>query len=192
MGTIDHKKMFCLDPKEAEIQSISVKERGVTMIELLVVIVLMIIGSTVFLNLGGWNCSSEVRSDFDHFNQFLETLRAKSIATGRAMQAEYHLEGLLHVHSNVGRQERGTQPCSGGEWDWEGEEVDLLMKRANFQGSENFVLCFYPDGTATAKTIGLQGTCDGEVHRFRTQVFGATGFLDRAKQKVGTGQWQEL
>ena len=192
MGTIDHENNGLASASEAGIQSLSVKERGVTLIELLVVIALMIIGSTVFLNLGGWNCSSEVRSDFDHFNQFLETLRAKSIATGRAMQAEYHLEGLLHVHSNIGRQERGTQPCSGGGWDWEGEEVDLLMKRANFKGSENFVLCFYPDGTATAKTIGLQGTCDGEVHRFRTQVFGATGFLERAKQKVGTGVWQEL
>ena len=192
MGTINHGKIGFAAENVASIHSTSVKERGLTLIELLVVIVLMIIGSTVFLNLGGWNCASEVRSDFDHFNQFLETLRAKSIANGRAMQAEYHLEGVLHVHSNIGRQARGIQPCSGSEWDWEGEEVDLLMKRANFKGSENFVLCFYPDGTATAKTIGLQGTCDGEVHRFRTQVFGATGFLERAKQKVGTGVWQEL
>ena len=56
------------------------KERGFTLLELIVVIVLVALVSTTFLNLGGWNCTTKVRNDFDDLNGFLQTLRAQAIS----------------------------------------------------------------------------------------------------------------
>ncbi|MBT6529329.1 MAG: prepilin-type N-terminal cleavage/methylation domain-containing protein [Betaproteobacteria bacterium] len=169
------------------------RERGFSIIELLVVIALIAIASATFLNLGDWNCSSKVRSDFDHFNSFLQSLRAKALNNQRAMQAEYHLDnGLLHVHSLVGRQQTGKQACSGTNWTWEGKDVDLIINAANFGTSKNFKICFYPDGTATAKKIFVEKQCGTDLHRYRSQIFGATGFLETAKQSLDGKTWKEL
>ena len=75
------------------------KERGFTLLELLVVIVLVALVSTTFLNLGDWNCTTKVRNDFDDLNGFLQTLRAQAMSFNRTTRARF--ESTTQVHPEV-------------------------------------------------------------------------------------------
>ena len=177
-----------------------------TLVELLVVIALIaIVAAFSIPNLQGWNCNREVRNDVDQLNGFLRTLRVQAMSFNRSMQAESQLASdPAQVHPRYGAQTKGRQDCDSGTWthmpidDNPGDEAwlykfDLLLtKDANFAGTAGFKVCFHADGTASAKTISVKATCAGEINHYKTQIFGATGFLETTRFNTRTSQWDEL
>ena len=181
------------------------KERGFTLLELMVVIVLVALVSTTFLNLGGWNCTTKVRNDFDDLNGFFQTLRAQAVSLNRTTQA--HFESTTEVHPNVWNSTDSQRNCEAAGYlhlpltdegvplaDNEAalNKYDLTPDRAEFTGSTGFKVCFYPDGTATAKTISVTATCGDKAIHYKTQIFGATGFFETTKFHAATNSWNEL
>jgi len=178
---------------------------GMTLVELLVVIALIaIVAAFSIPNLQGWNCNREVRNDVDQLNGFLRTLRIQAMSFNRSMQADSELgSDPAQVHPRYGAQTKGRQNCESGTWshmpinDNPGDEAylykfDLVLKRANFGATDGFKVCFHADGTASAKTISVKATCAGEINHYKTQIFGATGFLETTRFNTRTSQWDEF
>lgn len=178
---------------------------GMTLVELLVVIALIaIVAAFSIPNLQGWNCNREVRNDVDQLNGFLRTLRVQAMSFNRSMQAESEMASdPAQVHPNYGAQTKGRQNCESGTWthmpidDNPGDEAllyqfDLVLERANFADTAGFKVCFHADGTASAQTISVKTTCAGKINHYKTQIFGATGFLETTRFNTRTSQWDEL
>lgn len=173
-------------------------ESGFTVIELLVVVALMVIASTFFLNLGGMNCGREVRNDFDNLTGFFQVMRAKALTNNQGMQAKYSEPSGndIHVISSVGAQAFGRQDCKSGVWNKEDEETTLVLEdksRVSFGSSRDFTVCFYPDGTAVSDKpkIQIEATCGDTKHEYSMEIM-ETGFLDKLKRIGGSGLWKEL
>lgn len=174
------------------------RQRGFTVIELLVVVALMVIMSTFFLNLGGMNCGREVRNDFDDLTGFLQVMRAKALNNNQGMQAKYTEPSGndIHVISSVGAEAFGRQDCKSGVWNKEDEEITLVLEdksRISFGSSRDFTVCFYPDGTAVSDKpkIILESTCGETKHEYSIEIM-ETGFLDKLKRIGSGGSWKEL
>jgi len=181
------------------------QQRGMTLIELVVVIALIgIITAFSIPNLQGWNCNRQVRNDFDQLNGFLRTLRVQAVSFNRSMQAESEMgSDPAQVHPNYADATNVRQNCGAGGWTHmpiDGERTneaflnkyDLLLERATFGATDGFKACFHADGTATAATIDVTATCAGKLNHYRTQIYGATGFLEATKFNTKTSQWDEL
>ncbi len=181
------------------------KERGFTLLELIVVIVLVALVSTTFLNLGGWNCTTKVRNDFDDLNGFLQSLRAQAISLNRTTQA--YFESTKQVHPNVWVMHGMSADCEADGYlhlpltdegaviaDHEAylNKYDLIPDRSEYAGSTGFKVCFNTDGTATPKTISVTATCGDKTIHYKTQIFGATGFFETTKLNATTKSFDEL
>lgn len=175
-----------------------------TLVELLVVIALIaIVAAFSIPNLQGWNCNRQVRNDVDQLNGFLRTLRIQAMSFNRSMQAASELASDPgKVHPYYGAQTKGRQDCKSGTWSHmpidqipESEahnKFDLVLERANFAATADFKVCFHADGTASAQTISVKATCAGKINHYKTQIFGATGFLETTRFNTRTSQWDEL
>ena len=181
------------------------KERGFTLLELMVVIVLVALVSTTFLNLGGWNCTTKVRNDFDDLNGFLQTLRAQAMSFNRTTRARF--ESTTQVHPEVWTNTDSQRDCEAagylhlpltdegvalGDDEAYMNKYDLIPDRSEYAGSTGFKVCFNPDGTATPKTISVTATCGDKAIHYKTQIFGATGFFETTKLNATTNSWKEL
>ena len=181
------------------------KERGFTLLELMVVIALVALVSTTFLNLGDWNCTTKVRNDFDDLNGFLQTLRAQAMSFNRTTRARF--ESTKQVHPEVWTNTDSQRDCEAAGYlhlplTDEGVELgddeaymnkyDLIPDRSEYTDSMGSNVCFYPDGTATAKTISVTATCGDKAIHYKTQIFGATGFFETTKLNATTNSWKEL
>ena len=71
-------------------------------------------------------------------------------------------------------------------------KYDLIPDRSEYTDSMGSNVCFYPDGTATAKTISVTATCGDKAIHYKTQIFGATGFFETTKLNATTNSWKEL
>lgn len=181
--------------------------RGISLVELLVVVALIaILGAFALPNLGGWNCAREVRNDFDNLNGLFQTLRLEAMSRNRSMMAGGGKNRTMAAYQ--GAQTFGRQACGSGSWTYLGsgsggqkiQIKDVSMQRAYFHSASGFPVCFHADGTASrawsaspgSATITIKAQCDGQVNHYKTQIFGATGFLDKSKWKIRTSRWEEL
>ncbi|MDP7281499.1 MAG: hypothetical protein QGG39_16665 [Candidatus Poribacteria bacterium] len=179
---------------------------GISLVELLVVVALIaILGAFALPNLGGWNCSREVRNDFDNLNGLFQTLRLEAMSRNRSMMARQATQQSIKAY--LGGQTSGRQVCGSGSWTdlgsgSGGQKIqikDVVFKRAYVQSS-GIPVCFHADGTASrsgwstpsSASISINALCDGEVNHYRTQIFGATGFLDISKENKKTRKMEEL
>ncbi|HIA78387.1 MAG TPA: prepilin-type N-terminal cleavage/methylation domain-containing protein [Gammaproteobacteria bacterium] len=182
--------------------------RGISLVELLVVVALIaILGAFALPNLGGWNCAREVRNDFDNLNGLFQTLRLEAMSRNRSMMARQATGNNNTIEAYLGGQTSGRQACGSGSWTYLGsgsggqkiQIKDVVFKRAYVHAS-GIPVCFHADGTASrsgwstpsSASISINALCAGEVNHYRTQIFGATGFLDLSKENKKTRKMEEL
>lgn len=186
------------------------RQSGVSLIEILVVVaIIAVLGAFAFPNMGGWNCSREVRNDFDQINGLLQTLRLEAMSRNASMMARQSNSNNTTLEAWGFDSQPGRQACGSGSWTYLGraggvgqdiEINDVVMDRATFRSTVGFPVCFHADGTVSrsgsatpsSATVEINALCDGDMHRYRTNIFGATGFLELSKWKIRTRQWEEM
>ena len=169
---------------------------ALTLIEILVVIaVLGILAAVVAPNVGGWNCRQEVRNDFERLNGFLETARLGAINRNSTMMVEVHKYGTnAIIKAYKGPQGRKKTCWSGGGWSYLGNNdiTDYESKDSNLSNTRNSKVCFNSDGSATSINYEITRQCDNKNYKFKNQIFGATGFIEKLKYNLTTKKWDEL
>jgi len=169
---------------------------AITLIELLVVIaVLGILAAVVAPNIGGWNCRQEVRNDFNRLNIFLETLRSEAVNRNSTMMLEVHKYGTnAIIKAYQGPQSRKKICWSNGGWNYLGNNdvMDYGSKDSNLSNTRNSKVCFNPDGSATSINYEITRQCDKKNYKFRNQIFGTTGFIEKLKYNLTSKKWDEL
>ena len=185
------------------------RQLGISLLEILVVIaILAIVAGFALPNVGGWNCSREVRNDFGNLNGLFQTLRLEATSRNRSMMARPATGKNNTMQAYLGGQSSGQQTCGSGSWTYLGsgsggqkiQIKDVAMERAYFHAMDGFPVCFHADGTASrsgssspsSAEIHINALCDGEVNHYRTLIFGATGFLDLSKENKKTRKMEEL
>lgn len=166
-----------------------------TLIELLVVIaVLGILTAIVAPNIGGWNCKQEVRNDFERVNGFMQTLRLEAVNRNRTMKVVFQSRGKI-LMAFEGNKPNASQNCSGSRFTWLGhprrkEILDYHVKSdiTNYPRQ----ICFKADGSASAVGYTISRQCGGKNYQYKSQIFGATGFIEKLKYNLTTSKWDEL
>ncbi|SFV77515.1 hypothetical protein MNB_SUP05-4-694 [hydrothermal vent metagenome] len=155
---------------------------AITIVELLVVVAIVaIMASIVGPNLSTWNCKQNVENDFSSLNGFLDTLRLRSASQNRSFVAKVSKNGLKAHYSN--------KKCKVGS------EVGLsnleINSTINFKYS-NLDTCFHAAGSASSTSFELYKKCDKRQYRYRSQISGVTGFINKEKYNYKTRRWDDL
>lgn len=175
----------------------------------MVIAIIAVLGAFAIPNLGGWNCSRQVRNDFDQVNGLLQTLRLEAMSRSTSMMARQSNSNNDTIEAYASDPQPGRSVCGSGVWVHlgasvsQGDEIsikDVVMERANFSGAVGFPLCFHADGVASrsgtaspsSATLEINAMCEGTEHRYRTVIFGATGFLELSKWNTRSQSWEEL
>jgi len=161
---------------------------AVTLIELLVVItVLAILAMVAGPNLSGWNCKQEVRNNFAELNGFLTTLRIGAVNRNRTMMARIE-GGVIKAYQSP---QNGKRNCGDSISNSVTDILDYEKKENTITHTEKDV-CFNADGSATPATYTITRQCDDKEYKYRSQVFGATGFISKDKFNINTNDWEEM
>ena len=167
---------------------------ALTLIELLVVIaVLGILAAVVGPNIGGWNCRQELRNDFDRFNGYLNEVRAEAISRSKTTLVRVRESkrgyGAANLRPFLIRNSTCTINTSSQTLEKKipilGFPIETTLKGARYQ-------CFYPDGRADANSYALSRQCGDKTYLYKSQIFGATGLIEKLKYNITTKKWDEL
>jgi prepilin-type N-terminal cleavage/methylation domain-containing protein len=165
-----------------------------TLIEILVVIaVLGILAAFVTPNISGWNCRQELRNDFDRFNGYLNEVRAEAISRSKTTLVRVRESkrgyGAANLRPFLMRNSTCTINTSSQTLEKKipilGFPIETTLKGARYQ-------CFYPDGRADANSYALSRQCGDKVYLYKSQIFGATGLIEKLKYNLTTKKWDEL
>jgi prepilin-type N-terminal cleavage/methylation domain-containing protein len=169
---------------------------ALTLIEILVVIaVLGILAALVVPNISGWSCRQEARNGFNELNIFLETVRAEAVNRNSTMMVEVHKYGTnAIIKAYQGPKGRKKICWSSGGWNYLGNNdiTDYESKDSNLSNTRNSKVCFNSDGSATSVSYEITQQCDKKNYKFRNQIFGVTGFINKEKYNTTTRKWDEL
>ena len=167
---------------------------AISLIELLVVIVIVgILAAAVGPNLGGWNCRQDLRNDFENINGFMQTLRLEAVNRNKTMKAVLKSGRILMAFE--GNTPNANQNCNGSRFTWLGHPktkdiIDYHIKsKITFQRTFG---CFKADGSATANSYTLSRQCGGKTYLYRSQIFGATGFISKEQYNSSKAIWEDL
>ena len=175
-------------------------QAGISLVELLVVVALMaVLAGVAVPNLSGWNCRQEIKNDFDRLNGLLYTLRTEAVNRNQSMMARVYRSNPALIRAWENRRSARKGRCGGGGWIYlgfgrGGRVVDIQDIRFDkaILASYSRDTCFHADGTASSSSYIVSGICDGTDYRYRTQVYSATGFLERSKRNPKTRVWEEI
>jgi prepilin-type N-terminal cleavage/methylation domain-containing protein len=157
-----------------------------TLIEILVVIaVLGVLAAMVAPNIGGWNCRQEVRNDFERLNGFLERVRLEAVNRNKTMMAYYSRNGYMRAYQVSKACQVNTSIVSTNI-------PDLILDKKNKITTQTSPSCFYADGSSEAGFYLLSRQCGTKNYKFKSQLFSATGFIEKLKYNTTTKKWDEL
>ncbi len=170
---------------------------AITLIEILVVIAIFsILAAYVAPNISGWNCRQEIRNDFSKINGFMQTLRSESINRNKTMRA--YIRGnrqINFVMAFEGNKLNVNQSCNGSRFTWLGQpgrnDISDYRFESKITYSQAFI-CFKADGSASAASYTVSRQCSGKNYQYKSQIFGATGFIEKLKYNLTTKKWDEL
>ena len=167
---------------------------ALTLIELLVVIaVLGILAAVVGPNIGGWNCRQELRNDFDRFNGYLNEVRAEAISRNKTTLVRVRESKRGYGPANLRPFSLSNSTCTLNTRAQTLEKkipilgfpIETTLKGARYQ-------CFYSDGRADANSYTLSRQCGDKSYLYKSQIFGATGLIEKLKYNTITRKWDEL
>ena len=163
--------------------------KGITLIELLVVIaVIAVLAGVVGPNISGWNCRQEIRNDFERLNGFLETVRLEAVNRNKTMMAYYSRNGYMRAYQVSKACQVNTSIVSTNIPDL---VLDKQNKVTTHSSLETFT-CFNADGSSYGGMFTISRQCGAKNYKFRNQIFGATGFIEKLKYNTTTSKWDEL
>ncbi len=164
------------------------KYSSITLIEILVVIaVLGVLAAFVAPNVGSWNCKQEIRNDFERINGFLEMVRLEAVNRNKTMMAHYNRNGFFRAYQPSKGCQINTSIISTDIPDLTLNKNDVVPR-----GSDKFRTCFNADGSSYGGQFTISRQCDGKNYQFKSQIFGATGFIEKLKYNLTTKKWDEL
>ena len=157
-----------------------------TLIEILVVIaVLGVLAAIVAPNIGGWNCRQEVRNDFERLNGFLERVRLEAVNRNKTMMAYYSRNGYMRAYQVSKACQVNTSIVSTNI-------PDLVLDKKNKITTQTSPSCFNADGSSEAGFYIISRQCGTKNYKFKSQLFSATGFIEKLKYNTTTRKWDEL
>jgi len=160
--------------------------KGITLIELLVVIAMIgVLAGVVGPNISGWNCRQEVRNDFERINGFLETVRLEAVNRNKTMMAYYSRNGYMRAYQVSKACQVNTSIVSTNI-------PDLVLDKKNKITTQTSPSCFYADGSSEAGFYKISRQCGTKNYKFKSQLFSATGFIEKSKYNTTTSNWDEL
>ena len=160
--------------------------KGITLIELLVVIAMIgVLAGVVGPNISGWNCRQEVRNDFERINGFLETVRLEAVNRNKTMMAYYSRNGYLRAY-------QVSKACQVNTSSVSTNIPDLVLDKKNKITTQTSPSCFYADGSSEAGFYIISRQCGTKNYKFKSQLFSATGFIEKLKYNTTTSNWDEL
>ena len=159
--------------------------RAITIVEVLVVIALIsIVAAVVAPNMSGWACEESIKKNAMSVNYLLQRARNEAMNIDNNNVNRQILAILEGKTMNLYSIARGS--CSKSiaiKVDYKTLDSGITANPSNFQ------TCFLPDGTAIGSTLTLHGQCGGNNLKYKTEVFGATGFIEGTFYNSGTGKW---
>lgn len=161
---------------------------AITLIEILVVIVILgILAAFVAPNISGWNCRQEIRNDFSKINGFLQLTRSEAVTRNKTMMAHYNRNGYFRAYQTSKSCQINTSIVST-------DIPDLVINKKNIipRGSDKFRTCFNADGSSYGGQFIISRQCGSIDNKFRTQIFSATGFIERSKFNFKKNTWEEM
>jgi prepilin-type N-terminal cleavage/methylation domain-containing protein len=170
--------------------------KGITLIELLVVIAMIaVLAGVVGPNISGWNCRQEVRNDFEKLNGYIERVRLEAVNQNKTTMVRFLPRRYMMAYQT-------SKKCQNKVWK-SSKMLPLTFDRKstvnrNFYYDKPEPLgrfrytCFNTDGSSSGGNFTISRKCGTENYRFKTQILGATGFIQKLKYNTKTSKWDEL
>ena len=162
---------------------------AITLIELLVVIAMIgILAAVVAPNIGGWNCRQEIRNDYLRLNGFLELTRSEAINRNKTIMANYNRNGFMIAYQ-VGKScQVNTSIASTNIPNLTLNKNDVVSTHSSSQ----LYTCFNADGSSYGGQFTISRQCGDKNYKYKSQIFSATGFMEKLKFNSTTKKWEEL
>ena len=160
-----------------------------TLIELLVVIAMLAILAAVSgPNIDSWNCKQEIKNDYLRLNGFLELTRSEAIDRNKTIMANYNRNGFMIAYQ-VGKS------CQVNTSIVSTNIPNLTLNKKNTistHSSNQLYTCFNADGSSYGGQFTISRQCGDKNYKYKSQIFSATGFMEKLKFNFTTKKWEEL
>jgi prepilin-type N-terminal cleavage/methylation domain-containing protein len=170
--------------------------KGITLIELLVVIAMIaVLAGVVGPNISVWSCKQELRNDFEKLNGYIERVRLEAVNQNKTTMVRFLPRRYMMAYQT-------SKKCQNKVWK-SSKMLPLTFDRKstvnrNFYYDKPEPLgrfrytCFNTDGSSSGGNFTISRKCGTENYRFKTQILGATGFIEKLKYNTKTSKWDEL
>ena len=162
---------------------------AMTLIELLVVIAMLaILAAVAGPNIGSWNCRQEIRNDYLRLNGFLELTRSEAINRNKTIMANYNRNGFMIAYQ-VGKScQVNTSIVSTNIPNLTLNKNDVVSTHS----SNQLYTCFNADGSSYGGQFTISRQCGDKNYKYKSQIFSATGFMEKLKFNSTNNKWEEL
>jgi Tfp pilus assembly protein FimT len=162
---------------------------AITLIELLIVIGLVgIIAGVGWPNLQSWNCKQQLRNDFENFNLYMSKMQAEATTRSRTTLVQVVIPaGAVSLRPFL----VDTKTCTGARQSLQTQIPILTLSTATKVAGDQ-TQCFYSDGGADANSYQFTKTCSGKRYLYKTQIFGATGLIEKLQYNFTNKSWEDL
>ena len=162
---------------------------AITLIELLVVIAMLsILAAVVGPNIGSWNCRQEIENDYLRLNGFLELMRSEAINRNKTMMAFYNRNGYMRAYQVSKSCQVNTSIVNPNIPDLTLNKKDVVSTHSSSQP----YTCFNADGSSYGGQFTISRQCGDQNYKFKSQIFSATGFMEKLKFNFTNNKWEEL